>query len=484
MVMGLILLLLYGCGARATEIPALEQIKTTQDAPVRIQPTGRRESLEPKADGVTHGKARYYHPNGQLYGVIQWDKGRKTGSHVLYRENGTPEQFITYSSGQPDGVVLWMHPDGKIKQFGYYAKGDLLMTRGCGRRLPFAEFESISDLDKLGALTRKCRRKIELDGDARPSFDCRAAKLDAEKLICAKNTLARLDREIEKSHAALNLYLDTEGIQASSRSQQEWIQKRNGCAKSSSDEKNQLACLEGLMADRLETLTSQTREAKSKKVARIAASIPDIEPKYKQTSTDNKFVFYSERAYRLYEARSKILDKPVDESIAPTRPASLAMKKGATEKKVRTCRDFIEARETWFKPDLSNQFVLDVSRGFADCELIRLLQKSDRAKTSFFDEKSMIKTLWLGLNGESESPDINPIEILQNGYRQASSCEILARGDFNGDGIDDIIVESRSSMKGATRVYSSSIFVIFTKRGLGPFLERLVKSCGLENPCD
>ena len=79
-------------------LPTLSQIIDTQEAPQLIIPTGKRESLEPMVDGQIHGRARYYHPNGQLYGVIEWDHGNKVGSHTLYREDGTPEQYLSYKN--------------------------------------------------------------------------------------------------------------------------------------------------------------------------------------------------------------------------------------------------------------------------------------------------------------------------------------------------------------------------------------------------
>ncbi len=64
---------------------------------------------------VQEGMARYYHPNGQLYGTIQWVHGRKMGGYLLYREDGTQEQYLSYADGQLDGLAAWMNEEGGPK---------------------------------------------------------------------------------------------------------------------------------------------------------------------------------------------------------------------------------------------------------------------------------------------------------------------------------------------------------------------------------
>ena len=61
-----LIILLISLLSIADALPSLEDIKKTEDAPILIVPTGKRESLEPKVDGKNNGLARYYHPNGRM----------------------------------------------------------------------------------------------------------------------------------------------------------------------------------------------------------------------------------------------------------------------------------------------------------------------------------------------------------------------------------------------------------------------------------
>ena len=100
--------------ATVDALPTLASIESSDLAPTQIQPTGKRESLERWSGGVLEGRARYYHPNGQLYGVIEYTRGRKTGSHLLYRDDGTPEQSLSYRDGKLNGLCRWFDDCGRV----------------------------------------------------------------------------------------------------------------------------------------------------------------------------------------------------------------------------------------------------------------------------------------------------------------------------------------------------------------------------------
>jgi hypothetical protein len=125
--------------ASATDLPTIDQIRSTQEAPFKIQATGQRESLEPLLNGQNHGTARYYHPNGQLYGIIQWDHGQKVGSHTLYRENGIPEQYLSYKDGKLTGTAIWTNDDGLVSQYAQYAEGELESSNHCQRKVSLGD---------------------------------------------------------------------------------------------------------------------------------------------------------------------------------------------------------------------------------------------------------------------------------------------------------------------------------------------------------
>jgi uncharacterized protein len=63
-----------------------------------------------------------------------------------------------------------------------------------------------------------------------PSFDCDKAEKNAEKLICADNELASLDREVARLYAAASDVLNaTPGFEQLLDSQRKWLAQRNTC---------------------------------------------------------------------------------------------------------------------------------------------------------------------------------------------------------------------------------------------------------------
>ena len=92
---------------------------------------------------------------------------------------------------------------------------------------------------------------------ASPSFDCKKARSIVEKLICANEELAALDRNVASRYS--------EAIRSGSKSekalerkiQRQWVRSRNRCGRSS----NPVKCLRAIHYQRMEELSSQSKPA-------------------------------------------------------------------------------------------------------------------------------------------------------------------------------------------------------------------------------
>lgn len=119
-----------------TALKSLAEISNSDEAPQKIHATGKRESLEKIVNGKIEGRARYYHPNGQLYGVIEYKDGKKTGTHTLYREDGTKEQELSYKDGQVDGTCRWFDAKGMPWKEAEYKSGVVIANKNIPRFEP------------------------------------------------------------------------------------------------------------------------------------------------------------------------------------------------------------------------------------------------------------------------------------------------------------------------------------------------------------
>jgi hypothetical protein len=187
-------------------LKTIDQIRDTAEAPLNIVGTGKRESLEPKLNGVIHGNARYYHPNGQLYSVITWINGKKEGTHLLRREDGSSEQFLSYKDGLPNGINVWMDSMGYVATIAEYYRGTpKIMVIGdqqgqslrCQIRVNFAELKDLP-YPNLAARERCLEGPSSPSEAPHPSFNCYNVKLESEKLICSLHKLSQQDVEIDQ----------------------------------------------------------------------------------------------------------------------------------------------------------------------------------------------------------------------------------------------------------------------------------------------
>lgn len=217
-------------GAKADDLPTLEQAIKSSTAPIKIKATGKRESIEPKVDGKIHGEARYYHPNGQLYGVIHWNQDKKEGSHKLYRENGSLEQYLEYKDGVPNGLAVWMTEEGQIKEFAEYSKGTTSGSRRCDAKVPFNQVENTAGGIKASILEKCVSSQLaKKTPKILPSFDCDTAKTKSEKAICSDRHLARLDRLMNEKYIALTKEVSASIAKDLKSSQLKWLKEREKC---------------------------------------------------------------------------------------------------------------------------------------------------------------------------------------------------------------------------------------------------------------
>lgn len=440
---------------------------------------------------VQEGMARYYHPNGQLYGTIQWSHGRKTGGHLLYREDGTQEQYLSYADGQLDGLAAWTNEEGNVKQYAFYQKGRLALSQGCFQKnVSLKDILYQSETMRLDTIRFRCAPHEETP---LPSFNCARATLPIEKLICTDVHVSRLDREISETYRDLQKYGSVEKFLSESdrekvrNDQRLWLKQRDACLESPPDDRTHKDCLNKIMTQRVKSLNALYSEAKNNWVDQRAQTIGATTPSFRKISSDKKFTFYDDATYKLYEGRNKILDEIIDE------PLTLVGK--GEGRQVRTCRSFIEARQAGVKEPI---FEGPVPYGYDDCEILRLLLNGSAPQTSFMTEETIVREVWRGIAHADMYPSTHPIRLMDFGYKQPIGAgeaqiddgsadgyvKILVRGQFRRDGGEEILVEEGSSWMGASRHYGGSTYKILTQKNKGGPMEVRVKSCGIYQPCD
>lgn len=248
----------------ADSLPKLEDIIKTQDAPVKIEPTGKRETIEPKENGKNHGLARYYHPNGQLYGVIPWKEGNKHGSFKLYHENGKLDQYLEYKDGKLDGIAVWMAPDESVSQFSEYVQNKPLGVQGCLQKVYLKDLEE-NKVNLREGLFSSCtmvapkvklptkQTKIESKIKPNPSFNCAKAKTKTEIAICDSLRLARLDLVINERYERVLKTIPKSQKLSLKKEQRGWLELRERCG-DESDSKQIERCILKSIEERIDEL--------------------------------------------------------------------------------------------------------------------------------------------------------------------------------------------------------------------------------------
>ncbi len=524
-------------------LPTLQEIQATHSFPLKIQATGQRETLEPKVNGKNHGLAGYYHPNGQLYGVINWVDGKKEGPYLLRREDGTFEQYLSYHEGNPDGIAIWVNADGSIQQVAEYSNGEPKWSRICRTPARFADIQESPAINF--AVIKDCGLTGTVDL-ARPSFDCAVARLPVEKLICGNKDLAKADTELSEAYEEALRFIDakkfsnktkykntkntpnkssdggavvsattsnsTDNSTASDStskaraeknslldSQRQWLKERDKClADKSTNLTSNINCLRDSIKKQTLSLNARAETQRKIRIDEFAKTIADLEPKDRWTSKDGKFVFFDQAARDLYENQDQELDKQVPASASPaTDDDLLVMLKQGEKKLTRTCREFIDFREKGFEPEIQNQVQSDFTRNYRQCELLRVLRHGKKPKSSADDNHLLLRNLWRALNEKNHYPNFNPLEMTEGrfGFFQETpqkknedgwsknSYTVIVKGDFNEDGQEDLLVEIETAMKGASRVYTQIGYTVYSKNTSQTELNQISEWCGVEAPC-
>ncbi len=91
---------------------------------ISYYPNGVIKSSIPVVNGVIDGKVKFYHDNGQLSCIRQFEKGKiKDGEEINYHSNGVVESKVKYKNEKMEGEVIEYYADGKIKRKTKYKDG-------------------------------------------------------------------------------------------------------------------------------------------------------------------------------------------------------------------------------------------------------------------------------------------------------------------------------------------------------------------------
>lgn len=215
---------LFSVNLFGSDLPTLDEALRAPVAPIKIQATGKRESLEKLKEGKIDGEARYYHPNGQLYTILNWINGLKEGKFKLYRENGSIEQYHEFHNGKPHGVLIWMKDDESIDIFAEYVDGVTFGKSRCVNPISFNEIFKSKNMRE--SLIEKCTRRDQIT----PSFDCKQAYTKSEKMICDDHKLSYLDRLMNIQYSDILRNQNEEGKSKLKTGQRAWLKEREKCS--------------------------------------------------------------------------------------------------------------------------------------------------------------------------------------------------------------------------------------------------------------
>lgn len=74
-------------------------------------------------EGVLHGAAVSWHPNGQLASVGQYDDGQPSGFVRTWHANGQPAAELRYADGQLDGIEVRYDTSGRPSEVVVWQRG-------------------------------------------------------------------------------------------------------------------------------------------------------------------------------------------------------------------------------------------------------------------------------------------------------------------------------------------------------------------------
>jgi len=77
-------------------------------------------------NGNKNGKYYYYHENGQIASVENYEDGKQVDKSISYHENGNISSQGQYVDGVLDGQVIHNRDDGKIEEESFHENGELM----------------------------------------------------------------------------------------------------------------------------------------------------------------------------------------------------------------------------------------------------------------------------------------------------------------------------------------------------------------------
>jgi hypothetical protein len=66
-------------------------------------------------EGNKQGEAKWYYPDGQIYRITPYERGKINGTRITYYENGALQAEIPYRNGQPGTGLKEYHTNGNPK---------------------------------------------------------------------------------------------------------------------------------------------------------------------------------------------------------------------------------------------------------------------------------------------------------------------------------------------------------------------------------
>ncbi|MDH3322077.1 MAG: toxin-antitoxin system YwqK family antitoxin [Flavobacteriaceae bacterium] len=89
-----------------------------------ISDAKQMEGLSLKKDEeVYQGVVKWYHENGNIFQVVNYDNGVLNGKRQVYYESGKLKSEGNYKQGKREGAWKELHENGKTKETGTYENG-------------------------------------------------------------------------------------------------------------------------------------------------------------------------------------------------------------------------------------------------------------------------------------------------------------------------------------------------------------------------
>ena len=117
--------------------------------------------------GIRHGMARSYYPNGQVADEVNWNHDKKDGPWKQFFEDGSIKLTATYKNDRLTGNFIAYYPDGKKEMEGNYTDdlpdGEWIHYDQDGKPVSTVRYASgeITNMDEVIASEQEFFKKIE-----------------------------------------------------------------------------------------------------------------------------------------------------------------------------------------------------------------------------------------------------------------------------------------------------------------------------------